>query len=230
MAKTSDDTQAPDPWAIMDRMTAALEALAKQPQAETSKTQDMMTALTQGLARLAEANVAGSQLIANETRRAARPSNEIYHGVSVFNRRGTLLPDGDDGPKKRPLKCEMFIPFIVEWESITREECELLNLLQQGEYKLQLVDKSQVRMAVKMQYKLDGVTPNRLLMMDIDNEGQPGTLFSDKRTAMLVPALPDWLRYLLRQHAGDIPKLAAAVMTDEEEEALIEAGALTFSK
>jgi hypothetical protein len=106
---------------------------------------------------------------------------------------------------------------------------ELLNLLQPGEYILTLVDRSKVRMGVKVDLKLDGKTPSRLLMQNIDNDGNTGTLFKDRSTSKLVPPLSDWLRQLLKQHDPETRKRAAAVLTDEEEEAMIEASALAVS-
>lgn len=216
----------PDPWAILDRLAGALERAQASPAASNP---DILERLTTALARVSEAQVEGAKIIASETRRAHRPSNEIVPQKSVFNRRGVLLPDSAEGPRKPPLKCIMMIPWLVEWESCTREEVELLNLLESGEYMLSLIDKSKIKMQVKIDYSVDGTTPSRLLMQNIGVDGQPGTAFNNDNFR-LAPALSDELRQLLRQHKSkEIRALAAAVVSDEEEEALIEAGELSVS-
>jgi hypothetical protein len=217
---------APDPWAILDKLATALSQAKDSPKAQGND--ELMTRLSAALERVGEAQIQGAQLIAAETRRAHRPSNELVHGRSVFNRRGILLGDKEDGPRKMPLKCVMMIPYLAEWESCTREEVDLLNLLEAGEYRLSLIDKSRVKIGIKVDYKLDGRTPSRLLLNAISEDGSQGTAFN-KDNFRNMPPLTDMLRQLLRQHSPDVRAAAAAVMTDEEEEALIECGHLTVS-
>lgn len=219
----SDDeditTPPPDPWSVLARLANALENIAANQQANPNQdTAGLMVTLTQALTRLSETQLEGSKLIADETRRAHRPSNEVTPGISVFNRRGDLLEDY----KKPKLKCIMMIPWLVEWESCTREEVELLNLLEAGEYAVKRTDNSKVRVTVVMDYKVDGKTPHRLLL---NHE----TAFNNDNKN-LVPILSDMLRQILRQHDRPVALAGAAVMTDEEEEALIEAGELTVSQ
>jgi hypothetical protein len=180
------------------------------------------------LERVSETQLEGAKLVAQETRRANRPSNEVVPNRSVFNRRGELLPDTADGPRKPPLKCVMLIPWLVEWESINREEAELLNLLEAGEYHLALIDRSRIKMGIKIDYKLDGRTPSRLLMNHMGSDGQPGTAFNNDNFR-LMPPLSDMLRQLLKQHSKEVRARAAGIVSDEEEEALIEAGELSVS-
>lgn len=225
MARKTDDsgedveqTQPPiDPMAVLARLTSALEGLAANANGG-GRSEELMIRLSAALERVSEAQLEGSKLIADETRRAHRPSNEVVPHVSVFNRRGILLPDY----QKPKLKCIMLLPWLVEWESITREEVELLNLLQAGEYVMKRIDNSKVRVDVRIEYKTDGVTPSRLLL-------NHDTAFNNDNFK-LVPPMPDMLRQLLKQHDPEIRSIAAAIMTDEEEEALIEAGELTVSQ
>lgn len=225
MAKRSDDesgetTPAPDPWAVMSQIANALEAISrKQEAAPDDRLMAMQEKLSVALERLADAQVESGKLIASETRRAHRPSNEVVPGISVFNRRGVGLPDDAQGPRKRPLACIMLLPWLAEWESLTREEVDLLNLLVKcpGQYEAQKIDKSKIRMDVLVEYKLDSKTPSRML---VNHE----TAFNNDNFKMMPP-LVDWVRHILKQ--TDMRKEAAAVMTDEEEEALIEAGELT---
>lgn len=214
----------PNPWEVMDKIGTALATIAARQDSGggSDKTDALMVTLTATLARLAEANIEGSKIIAAETRRSHRPSNEIAPGNSVFNRRGTNLPEDATGPKKPPLKCIMMAPWLVEWESCTREEVELLNLLQAGEYQLKRTDGSKIRMTVVVDYRVDGKTPNRLVI-------NHDTAFNNDNFR-LVPAFSEMLRQLLRQHEDkDIVQRAAVVLSDEEEEALIEAGELSVS-
>lgn len=228
MAKSNDDNpatppSAPDPWAVIDRLTTALERLGNAPKEEGSRTEQLMETLSTALVRLSETQLEGSKLIASETRRAHRPSNEVPPLRSEFNRRGVLVDD-----PKPPLKCIMLIPWIAEWESCTREEVELLNLLEAGEYTVSLSDRSKIKVGIKVDYKLDGVTPSRLLLNNIAQDGTAGTAFNNDNFRMM-PALSDMLRQILRQHSTEIRQQSAAVLTDEEEEAMIEAGQLSVS-
>lgn len=225
MAKDKDETvisTPPDPWEVLNRVTAAIELLAMR-QVETPSTtnEQMMATLSAALVRLSETQIEGSKLIADETRRAVRPSNEVVPMISVFNRRGQLLPDDADGPRKPPLKCLMMVPWLLEWESMTREEVELANLMEAGEYRLVLNDKTTVRVTCSIDYKADQITPSRLLITH-------DTAFN-KENFRRITALSDVFRQYLRQHDPEITQFAAAVMTDEEEEALISAGELSVS-
>lgn len=223
--QSMDDTQPPaiDPMAVMAQLAQSMAVIAahitKAP-AETNNAELMLT-LSKALERVSEAQMAGSKLIADETRRAHRPSNEVVPGCSVFNRRGNLLPYDATGPTKQKLKCIMLVPWIVEWESCTREEVDLLNLLQPGEYQLKRIDNSKVRVSIQVELRVDGKTPSRLVLTH-------DTAFNNDNFR-LVPPLPDMLRQLLKQHEKDVALAAALVMSDEEEEALIEAGQLSVS-
>lgn len=215
---------APDPWAVLDRLAAALDR-ANSGGADPQ----LIAKLTTALERVSETQLEGAKLVAQETRRANRPSNEVIPNCSVFNRRGELLPADTPGPHKPVLKCQMLVPWLIEWESINREEAELLNLLEPGEYNLMLIDRSKIRFVIRQEMKADNRTPSRLMGGHIGDDGQPGTAFN-KDNFRLVPPLSDWLRQLLKQHSKDVRAKAAAILTDEEEEALIEAGELAISR
>lgn len=215
-----DEATAPDPWAVMNRLAAAMEAIAAKSESEPG-TGELMLRLSTALERVSEAQIEGSKLIASETRRAHRPSNEVVPNISVFNRRGTMLPDNAEGPRKPKLKCLMMLPWLAEWESLTREEVELLNMLEAGEYQLKRIDNSKVRVVIQVELRVDGKTPSRLLL-------NHDTAFNNDNFR-LMPPLPDMLRQLLKQHDPEIRSVSAAVLSDEEEEALIEAGELSIS-
>lgn len=197
----------------------------------STEAKDLATILGPALERLAESNLAGAKIITDEQRKTHRRSNEFPHLRSVFNRRGVLLdeqyPEGHAGiegvdPIKPPLKCIMLLPWLAEWESLTREEVELLNLIEPGTYTVKRVDNSKVKIDVAMEFKVDGRTPSRLV---INHE----TAYNNDNQR-LWPSITEWARQILKQHGPEISRMAAGVMSDEEEEALIEAGDLMVSR
>lgn len=206
---------APDPWVVMERMTAAIEALAKGGGTESKA----IEVLTQALQRMTDAQISTGLAQVEEQRRAFRPSNQLFPNVSVFNRRGDLLGEEYQKP---PLKCMMMIPWLVEQSSCTREEVELLNLLEAGSYTIKRADRSKITMEVVIDYKSDRVTPS---LLTIRHE----SAFNNDNFKMMPP-LADMLRDMLKQHDRSIAMQAAAILSDEEEEALIEAGELSVSK
>ncbi len=201
---------------ILDRLTTAIEALAKrQDVAPDADLSGIMDRLSTALERVSEAQVEGAKLIASETRRAHRPSNEVVPQISVYNRRGEK-----DFPKP-PLKCLMMLPWLAEWESLTREEIQLLNLLEPGEYRMRRIDNSVVMVHIEVTMNYDGTKPSRLLL-------NHDTAFNNDNFR-LVPPLNDFLRSLLKQHPSAIAEAARQVMSDEEEAMLIEMGDLSVS-
>lgn len=227
-AAAEQPAQPVDPNAVLAALAASMQQLVQLQAAQLvanaaapadSRLTELMTQLTTALVRMSDSNMEGSQLIAAEHRRATqavRPSNQIIPGISVFNRRGEMLADY----QKPKLKCLMMLPWIAEWESLTREEVELLNLLQAGQYVVKRIDRSRINVTVAIEYKTNG-DPSRLVM---NHE----TAFNNDNFKMMPP-LADILRDILKQHDRSVAKEAAAILSDEEEEALIEAGELTIS-
>jgi hypothetical protein len=205
--------------ARLEQMVGVLvEAIAKReagaPSAENSVALDRLTV---ALERMANAQDKNAREALEESRRAFRPSNNVIPGVSVYNRRGTKLEDY----QKPQLKCLMMIPWMLEWATLTREEVELLNLLEQGEYEVRRADRSRVKLKVLIDYKLDRVTPTSLKVVHESAWSQDNF--------RLMPSLSDMLRDMLKQHDRVIAQKAALVLSDEEEEVLIEAGSLSVS-
>lgn len=215
MAKDDDKKDSVTvPADFMERLTRAFEVMATRGVEPSQDRQtELMELLTQAFTSMTKAQLEGANVIA----RAQRPSNQIIPGVSVFNRRGETLPDYS----KPRLKCLMLLPWIAEWESLTREEVELLNLLEAGEYKVKRIDNSPVKLSVHIDYGVDNITPSRLL---INHE----TAFNNTNRG-LMPSLVEMVRQMLRQHPPLTKVVASKVMSDEEEEALIEAGELSVS-
>lgn len=208
------DAPAPDPMTIMASIAQSLAILVQR---QDSQAEGLVKALAPALERMAEATLQGAKIQADETKRAHRPSNEVVPKISVFNRRGETL----EGYTKPKLRCRMDVPWALRDEELNREEVELMNLLGPGEFTVRRNDGSKVNMTVTVRYALDQVTPSHLFIVH-------ETAFNNDHKN-LMPSFSDWIRQMLKQHDPEIRKRAAAVMTDEEEEALIEAGELTIS-
>jgi hypothetical protein len=215
MGVKKDDEQtgpAVDPFDVLDRLATALEGMRSAPQSNSEITER----LAEALERVSSAQTEGAKLIAAETRRAHRPSNEVVPQRSVLNLQGER-----DFPKPK-LKCVMMIPWLVDQDSVTREEVQLLNLLQPGEYVVSKMDGTKVKVSVRIDYGLDEITPSRLLM---NNE----TAFNNDNQRW-VPPLAMMLRQMLGQHKdSSIVASSRAVLTMDEEAALIEAEKLPVS-
>lgn len=198
-------------------MASVAQSLAILVQRQDGQAEGLVKALAPALERMADATLQGAKMQADETRRAHRPSNEVVPLISVFNRRGTTL----EGYTKPVLKCRMSIPWELRNEELNREEVELFNLLEPGEYAVKRNDGTKVLMTVRVSYGVDQVTPSHLIM------NHETAWNNDNKN--LMPPLSDLVRMILRQHAPAIAKAAAAIMSDEEEEALIEAGELPIA-
>lgn len=204
-----------DQLAVIDRITATLDKLVNL-QASGGANEvvlAMMAQLTQAMNRMAEAQIAGAKMITDESRRAHRPSNEVVHLRSVLNPRGER-----DFPKPK-LRCQTFIPWELDQDSCTREEIELANLLETGEYVVRLTNGMKVKMQCHVTYGLDEVTPSRVML-------KHDTAFKNDNKDW-VPPLDTMLRQILSQSKNpETKKKAAAVLTMDEENALIAAGEL----
>lgn len=214
--------------AVLLRLSEAFEHLSERlahPRESTDieRFERMMDTLSGAMARVSQSNLEGAKIIAEESRQAHRPSNQVVPNRSVFNRRGEKFPLNLDGTEyiKPRLKCTMMIPWLVENESATREEVELLNLLEPGQYQIKRNDGTRIVLTCLVDYKADMVTPSRLVL---NHE----TAFNNSNHRMMPP-LVDMLRQMLRQLSKSIKSEADSVLTDEEEMALIEAGELLVS-
>lgn len=202
--------QAPDPWAVLAGIQQALATIAGRPaQSDDPK---LIATLTAAMERLAVVQEQGSERIAMETKRAARPSNEVVPLRSVYNPRGREFPVH--------LRCPMNIPWTADEDTLTIEEIQLLNLVEQGEYRVRRTDGSTYVEAIKMATDLNG-KPSHITLT---NE----TAYNNDNYKT-SPALVDRLRQLLKQHSKDVQKQAAAVLSMDEVDAMIAAGELTVT-
>lgn len=209
----------------MTRLAMAIEAMVQMQARAAASGGDISVAeriidrLTPALERMAQSQIDGAKIQAQETRRAFRPSNEVVPMCSVINPRGNLLDDY----KKPLLRCVTLLPWLMEDDSSTREEVELVNLLQPGTYVVKRIDNTKIRLTVNIEYNVDGVRASRLI---VNHE----TAFNNDYFK-LMPPLADWLRQVLGQHDDTATRKAAnEVLTMEEEEVLIQAGQLSVSQ
>lgn len=204
-APAPDDATDED-WARLSpferRLLRVVETLAARNQSVSDPR------LADALENLAKAQLKGSKMIADEQRRTVRPSNEIVPKRSVFNPRGVI------GYVKPVLKCRFQLPWEADDDSLTREEVELLNLIEPGVYKVHMLDKRVVTLYVKT--VLDVYDKPSMVTFKWD------TALGEPENMRRVPAGADLYREILKQS----PKTNTAgrkVMTMEEEEAIVAA-------
>lgn len=146
------------------------------------------------------------------------PSNKSAPLISVLNPRGEK-----DFPMPR-LKCEIWAPWRSRPEDhgLDREEVELFNLLEPGEYVIELVDGSQQKVVVlATRHAITGAYTRLTLSGPLSDEGKPTPLF----TAEIKDRFPA-MRLMLRDILGDKAK---DVMTMKQEVKLVADGTLAVS-
>lgn len=202
---------------LLPRLTSALEVIAKK-QATTESTPadsatlaGAMALLANAIERMTEGQMRGAQMVADATRRGQQKENQFPPRISSLN------PRGDKDFPRPQLKCEMMVPHPLEQEVITREEIELYNLLQPGEFLIKRNDDTRIKVTVRIITKLDSDVPSRLIL-------NHDTAFNNDHHR-LMPPISNFLRQILKQ----TPKsrdAANRVLTMEEEEAFVMAGQL----
>lgn len=211
----ASDIAAPANSQLAGEVAAQLAAL----QAESAKRDDSrdgaianaIALLAGAIERMAGGQLQGARIIAEGNKKSQRPFNEVPPMISVFNLRGEK-----DFPKPK-LKCRMLLPWEADEDASDREEVELLNLLQAGEYIVHRNDRTKIKITVRITTKLDSDEPS-ILVINHD------TAFNNDYHRMLPP-LTDMLRQMLRQNPKT-KQAANEVLTMDEEAALILAGKL----
>jgi hypothetical protein len=147
---------------------------------------------------------------AKAMKKAMRPSNDTTHGISAFN------PRGEKDFPMPPLKCEIRAPWSIHpaFHGLDREEVELFNRLEAGEYDVELNDGTVARVYVKA--RINEITEK---LERLDMETAPRWTNENKS---LFPAM----RVMLRSMLGDG---AAGVMTMATEHRKIAAKELAVS-
>lgn len=146
------------------------------------------------------------------------PSNKAAPLISAVNPRGEK-----DFPMPR-LKCEIWAPWRSRPEDhgLDREEVELFNLLEPGEYVIELTDGSPLKVVVlASRHSISGEVTRLTLSGALNDEGKPTPLF----TAEIKDRFPA-MRLMLRDILGE---KAAHVMTMKAEIAKVQAGELAVS-
>lgn len=198
---------------LLDRFTKAMETLASRSAEATDR--DALAKLADAFDRMTAAQQEISAQNTRTQRLIHRPSNEMkVPKISVYNPRG-------DADFPRPvLKCEYYTPWFRprDPESLTREETELLNLLEPGRYILTLTDGSRMEVDVTGTKKLGSDTEWDRIVIN-----HPSAFNHENRNRHFP------LAFLLREWLKQKPKLhqkALSVLTMDEEDALIAAGKL----
>lgn len=194
------------------RMDAMLTKMEAQQQAGTGDSSGQlataMLMIAEAMNGFRQATLDGANTVADVHRRGTSQENKWFPGISVFNLRG-------DKDYPRPtLKCAMFLPWPAEPESLTREELELLNLLEPGEYDVTLVDARKVRLSVTAEKHLNSDVVSKLTI------AHP-TAFNNEYH-MLMPY--NWIRQMAESRTNPVIRARAqAVLTMDDEADLIAA-------
>lgn len=191
---------------------ASLPASPMTPATESA----VLSALVSALEKIASGQV-NSQRAATEaldmSARLQQPDNKLSPGVSSFN------PQGDREYPRPALKCPMFLPWEAEQGSLTFEEIELLNLLEEGDYAVKRNDGTKLKVAVKIKMNMNG-TPDTLFM-------NSEAAFNEENHWMM-PSLVIILRQVLDANPNT-RKAANEVMTMDERVEAVRSGELTVS-
>lgn len=177
---------------------------------------NIMLMLVKALETVAAGSANSQQMAAAALDQAARqqqPDNKFAPAISDFN------PQGDLTYPRPPLKCQMFIPWEAEQESLTYEEIELLNLLESGEYGIRRNDGLRVNIKVRLKTNLNG-KPDTLLM---NSESA-----YNEENSWMMPGLVSVLRQILAQRP-DTKFAASKVLTMEERIDMVRNGSLLVS-
>lgn len=197
---------------INERLLKALESLeSRAAEGGSNGTSELMAMamlqLADAMKGIKEGQLQAAQIIANMQRTTMAPENKFHHNISVFNLRG-------DKDFPRPaLRCDYFLPWPIKpsaAEELTREEIELLNLIEAGEHTITRTDRTKVKVLVRIDRKYDSEEPSRVVF-------QHDTAFNNDYH-QLMPH--DWIRQMLYSNPKTKAK-ALQVLTMDEEEALI---------
>jgi hypothetical protein len=171
------------------------------------------------LAALVEIQRDSQQVQKAQLKQTAPKSNAMGPNISCYN------PRGDKDFPLPMLKCEFWAPWRESptYHSLDREEVELVNLLEPGQYSIELTDGSPVQVSIVGARNSETGLLERLSMHGAkdDTTGHYASLFTAERKQM-YPSLKSMLRQMIGEPA-------AAVMTMQRENALIKSGELTVS-
>ncbi len=163
------------------------------------------------LAMMVEANIAANKVQNEQLRQTRKKSNDFSPEISEYNPRGQKdfpMPD---------LKCEVLMPWPLRkgfQHGLTREEVELMNLIEPGEYVISLLDGTEVTCSVLGTKNTVTRKIERLAFMgayDVEANLYATLYTKERRTSF--PSMVFTLREILEQKGIDHAK----VMTMKEE-------------
>lgn len=182
--------------------------MAKSETEHTPAVDPNMAAL---IAELQQARLEQPELQAKAFEKAQNPSLKVTTQVSHFN------PRGEKDFPMPPLKCEIHAPWKIHpaYHGLDREEVELFNLLQPGEYVATGTDDAPIK--IRVIARTNDAT-GAIERLDIKCEQ-----FTAEHKGQRLPAM----RAILREIVGEA---ARDVMPMTQERKLILAGELAVSK
>lgn len=164
------------------------------------------------MAKLIEIQAAGHVIQREQLKQTRKPSNARPPEISVYNPRGQK-----DYPMPS-LKCEVLMPWPLRQGDgnggLTREEVELMNLIEPGEYIVSLLDGTEATCNVLGTRNINTRKVERLAFMGArdDQSGHYSTLYSKERRNAF-PSMVATLKEILAQQGVD----TSTVMTMKEE-------------
>lgn len=165
--------------------------------------------MMQLMAQLIAIQSKGQEVQQAQLKQTKRRSNDFGALRSPFN------PRGDKDFPMPPLKCDIYAPWKMtpEIHSLDREEVELFNLLEPGDYTIEMADGAmQPVCAVGVRNANTQRLEKLSLMGPKDDQGNYTGLFT-KEQKQQFPSLKSMLRQMLEQGGVD----ASGVLTMKEE-------------
>lgn len=183
-----------------------------------TKTEAPEPTLVSILARMAEIQAEAQAVQKAQLKQTAKKSNEVGPDRSPYN------PRGEKDFPMPILKCDVFAPWKMSptYHPLDREEVELTNLLEPGDYLIELTDGSMCPLTVLGIKNQDGSLESMRFVGAKDEQGQYAGLFTNENKQNF-PAY----RAMLREMVGEA---ADAVMTMKKEQNLIKSGELSVSQ
>lgn len=174
--------------------------------------------MAQVLAFMAKIQADAQVVQREQLKQTKEKSNKASPKISVFN------PQGEkDYPMPR-LKCDVFVPWrnTPEMHGFDWEEVELFNLLEPGEYPVELNDGAVITVnVVGVRNSLNGKIEKMSLFGMRDEEGRYSGLFTNENKQQFPS-----LKMMLRQMIGES---ASSVLSMQKRRALVADGKLPIS-
>lgn len=188
------------------------------PKAESPIEAATEVTLTQLLAEMVKQSAAQTQVTQAHLKRTAPKSNTAAPAISAYNPRGQK-----DFPMPE-LKCEVHMPFPQrpQLHGFTREEVELMNMVQPGDYVIEMADGSSQKISIIGKKNNDGRVESMRFAGPFDPDTNNHTALFTKENKQTFPALAN----MLRQIVGDA---SDAILSMKEEVKKVKAGELAVS-